>query len=452
MMKPQAGVGRTSLTPYWGVELTGWGYYIERTWQNVHDPLHATALVVENETDIIAIVSVDLMVISDEFTKNVRERVTTATGIPAENILVCCTHTHNAPSTGGLLGVGEVDLFYEEWAARQTATAVIEAWQSREPASFAVATTQVSNLTFNRTRENGPVDPTLTALQIDREGGTPLSVLIGFQAHPTVSTVLRPRSVSRDVPGEICDLIEHALPGCQAMYLQGACGDVNFHRFYSTEDRCTEPAQAVAAAALKALQNRLPLDPSLIRAGSQQVQIPTRRWTQKEIDADRVEAEMRLRDHDISGWRETIGRVMTNRPDEMVSRHGGDEWKAVAAMCRFNLEWTDQILHDLNIREESVESEIQALQIGDFGIVSNSTEFFTTLALKVREDVSLPHLMLACYANGRIGYLPDAHDVQQKSYAAYQSPKYCNQFPFTEESGLVMVDEMTKLINSLLLP
>ncbi|MDB4733169.1 hypothetical protein OAF98_03980 [Planctomicrobium sp.] len=182
---------------------------------------------------------------------------------------------------------------------------------------------------------------------------------------------------------------------------------------------------------------------------SQKVQIPTRRWSQEEIDFDRVEAERRFRDHDITDWRETIGRVMTNRPDEMVTRHGGDEWKAVASMCRFNLEWTDQILEDLDTREESVETEIQALRIGDFGIVSNSTEFFTTLGLKVREDANLPHLMLACYANGRIGYLPDAHDVRKKSYAAYQSPKYCNQFPFTKESGQVMVQGMAKLINLL---
>ena len=43
--------------------------------------------------------------------------------------------------------------------------------------------------------------------------------------------------------------------------------------------------------------------------------------------------------------------------------------------------------------------------------------------------------MLACYANGRIGYLPDEHDIAARSYAGYQSPKYCDQFPFTPESG-----------------
>ena len=45
----QAGIARREITPFWGVELTGWGYYIERRWQRVHDPLYATALVVDDD-------------------------------------------------------------------------------------------------------------------------------------------------------------------------------------------------------------------------------------------------------------------------------------------------------------------------------------------------------------------------------------------------------------------
>jgi hypothetical protein len=54
--------------------------------------------------------------------------------------------------------------------------------------------------------------------------------------------------------------------------------------------------------------------------------------------------------------------------------------------------------------------------------------------------------MISGYTNGRIGYMPDAHDVTAKSYAAYQSPKYCNQFPFTVESGPAMCDAMVRLV------
>lgn len=449
-MKAQAGVARTSLTPYWGVELTGWGYYLERTWQTVHDPLFATALIIDNGSTAVGIVSLDLMVIGGEFTDNVRRLAAEATGLLADNILVCCTHTHNAPASQGLLGVGEVDPFYEQWAARQAATALIQAWRSREEATFSAASTRVEDLTFNRTRENGPVDPHLTALRINRAEGSPLAVVVGFQAHPTVTTVLRPRAVSRDVPGEVCDHLEQALPGCTALYLQGACGDVNFHRACSENEQVAqEPARRLAKATLTALEGAKSLDGAQLAARVQTVRLPTRRWMREEIDADRDEALQRLRDRDLAGWRDSIGRVMTTRPLEMVERHGGDEWRAVAAMCRFNQEWTDRMLADLDERPEWLDTQIQALRIGEMGIVSNASEFFTTLALQVREQVALPQLMLACYANGRIGYLPDAHDVERRTYAAYQSPKYCNQFPFTAESGPTMVAAMCELMNSL---
>ena len=449
-MKAQAGVARTDLTPIWSVELTGWGYYLERTWQDIHDPLHATALVVESEESTVAIVSVDLMVISAEFTANVRQQVASVTGIPPSHILVCCTHTHNAPASGGLLGVGEVDPLYEEWAARQTSTATILAWRQREPATFGLAQTCVDDLTFNRTRENGPIDPTLTLLRIDRNDGSPLAVVVNFQGHPTVSTVLRPHSVSRDVPGEVCYRIEESLPGCTVMYIQGACGDVNFHRFYTDETRAHEPALRISDVALQALEDRSPLTEPIVCAQSQTVRLPTRRWTDEEIATDRSEAEQRLRDRDMTAWRESIGRVMTNRPDDMVARHGGDEWKAMAAMCRFNLEWTVRMLADIDKRPEWLETKIQAIRIGDLTVVANPSELFTAYALDLRTRIGSPSLMIACYANSRIGYLPDGHDIERQSYAAYQSPKYCNQFPFTSESGSVFVRAMTTLANSML--
>ncbi len=447
-MTTNAGIARRKISPFWGVELTGWGYYLNRTWLDVHDDLNATSLIVENGNQSIAIVSVDLMVISSEFTLTVRQQISVATGIRPQNILVSCTHTHNAPASEGLRGVGEVDPVYEAWAARETATSAILAWQNRETVTISAGATAVSGITFNRTRENGPVDENATVLRVDRADNSTLAVVVGFQAHPTVATILRPRSVSRDAPGQICDLIETAHPGCTAIYIQGACGDVNFLREFVTPERHEEPGKAVAEAVLEFMAYVEPLDTSIIAASVATATIPTRRWTREEIDGDQAEARQRLNDKDVSGWRESIGRAMTNRPDDMVARHDNDEWKAVEAMCRFNVEWTELMEKDLNDRPETLTTEIQALRIGNFGIVTNSSEFFTTLALDVRARSSLPFLILSCYSNGRIGYMPDAHDVERKTYAAYQSPKYCNQFPFTKTSGTTMVDAMVARLHN----
>jgi hypothetical protein len=441
-----AGVARTSITPFWGVELTGWGYYIERTWQRVHDDLNATALVLDDGKSQLAILSLDLMVISTEFTNDVRERVQEATGLPPSHVLVACTHTHNAPSTGGLLGGGKVNADYEAWAAKQAATAVILAWRNREPARATTSQGNLPGCTFNRTRENGPVDPKLTTLRVDRTDGSPLAMVVNFQAHPTVHTKLRPFDVTRDVPGEVCDIIEAALPGATALYLQGACGDVNFLRDFSTPERCHEPARLVAGAALASQASAVPLIEPKFAASSEMVRIPTRRWTREEMDGDRDEAQQRLQNEDMAGWKKSIGRVMTNNPADMVARHGGDEWKAVQAMCRFNLAWTYDMRVDWETRPEYLETEIQAVRVGKLAIVTNATEFFSSLSLDVRNRARMDRLMISGYTNGRIGYMPDAHDVTAKSYAAYQSPKYCNQFPFTVESGPAMCDAMVRLV------
>ncbi|WP_166820131.1 neutral/alkaline non-lysosomal ceramidase N-terminal domain-containing protein [Thalassoroseus pseudoceratinae] len=448
-MNLTAGASRTDLTPFWGVELAGWGYYLERKWQTVHDNLHATALVIDNEETRLAIVSVDLMVVDEAFTASVRERVASETELEPNAILIAATHTHNAPSAGGYLGVGEDNELYTQWAIEQTATAIIQADRSREPVSVATASTRLAGQTFNRTRENGSVDPTLTTLRINRINGNPLAFVVNFQAHPTVAAKLRPFAVSRDVPGDVCDVIEAAHPDALALYLQGSAGDVNFHRTFSTPERCREPGCLTAGLALAAQGNSTLIENPTLGFRSETVTLPTRRWTRQEIDKDRDEAQRRLREIDVDGWQDTIGKVMTNNPEEMIARHGGDEWLAVRAMCRFNLAWTFEILKDWETRPETLKTEVQVIQIGELAIVANGSEFFSSLALDVRNRLGLDHLMIVGYANGRIGYLPDAHDIAARSYAAYQSPKYCLQFPFTNASGPTMCDAMVKLVRSL---
>ena len=101
----KAGAHRVIINPQPGVELTGWGYYIERQWQSIHDDLFATAVAVEGDQASAIVISVDLMMIDERFTNSVRRQVAAATDVPAEAIMLTATHTHNAPATGGLLGV-----------------------------------------------------------------------------------------------------------------------------------------------------------------------------------------------------------------------------------------------------------------------------------------------------------------------------------------------------------
>lgn len=442
----QAGVARTRLTPFWGVELTGWGYYVERRWERVHDHLNATALAVDDGRRQVVIVALDLMVIDVRFTRLTRERIRDATGLAAESILLTCSHSHNAPAAGGLLGVGECDPLYEDWASRQAATAAILAWRAREPATVRAGHADVPDLSFNRTRAGGAIDARLAALLVQKADGSPMAVVANFGAHPTVGTESRPWDVSRDVPGQVCDGLEAAFPGATALYLQGACGDVNFLRDFHALECQHVPGRRLVERAIEALERAGEMPEPVVAAAQESAILPTRRWTREELERDRREAERRLAEDDVKGWRETIGRSMTNRPDDMVGRHGGDERKAVRAMCRFQLEWTEKMLCDFEDRPETLSTEVQAVRIGDLYCVANASEFFSPFALDVRRRAGVPEVMIACYSNGRIGYLPDEHDIIARTYAGYQSPKYCDQFPFTPDSGPAMCDAMLRVV------
>jgi hypothetical protein len=114
------------------------------------------------------------------------------------------------------------------------------------------------------------------------------------------------------------------------------------------------------------------------------------------------------------------------------------------------VEWTDLILPEFESRAEVLETEIQALRIGDVWIAANPSELFTTLGLDLRHRWPGKDLLMLSYSNGSTGYLPDALEIERRGYAAIQSPKFTGQFPFIPESGQVMVDGMASALDETL--
>ena len=164
---------------------------------------------------------------------------------------------------------------------------------------------------------------------------------------------------------------------------------------------------------------------------------------------EREEGLYRLNSGDATGWLDGVARVCVGLPERLPLRYGGSVEKAVQAVSRFAVAWTDLILPELETRAEILETEIQAMRIGDVYLAANPSELFTSLGLCVREQAPNKDLMMLSYSNGSIGYLPDAYEVERKSYAALQSPKFTGQFPFTRESGEMMAKELSMALGGL---
>ena len=436
------GVARRIITPGKHVELAGLGYYLNRTPERVRDDLAATALAIEDHKGkSVALVALDIMYADENFTRSIRERVAARTSIVPNAICVNCSHSHNAPSAAFVRGVGELDSDYIKFAAASAADAIIQAWRERKPANLRVGSAEAKGMAFNRTRENGPVDSRLSVLRADTLHGKPLAVAVNFHCHLNAHLEVDLRAVSRDWSGEVVDQIQAALPGATVLYLQGTCGDVMISFDFASKPRRFEPARAITAAALEACETAR-VAKGTIAAVTERIKLPTRRWTLEEINRDREEALHRLKTGDTKDWLKGLARVIVTYPDRLPRRYGGSIEKTVQAISRFGVEWTDAVLPVLDSRPEFIDTEIQAMRIGDVWLAAHSSELFSSLGLELRRRWPHPDLFMLGYSNGAIGYLPDAFDVARKSYAANQSPKFTGQFPFTEKSGDAMLDSM----------
>jgi hypothetical protein len=435
-----AGAARRIITPPPHVELAGLGYYLGRTGKRIANDLTATAFVASDGAASVAIVAMDLMWNDAAFTSQIRQQVAAATDIRPEGICVNFSHTHNAPTAGLILGAGTQNPEYLALAAHAAAEAIIEAWKKRKPARLATGRSQLSGMTFNRTREGGPVDTQVNVLRADTVDSAPIAILANFHSHCSAHMEIDLEAVGRDWPGEVVDQLEAQRPGTVALYLQGTCGDVNFRREYNGREKRFEPGRAVTQAVLQALGSTRAVETPGISAVLQKVTLPTRRWTREEIGQERDEGLYRLKTGDTTGWLDGVAKVCVNLPARLPLRYGGSVEKASAAVARFAVEWTDLILPDWEKRSERLETEIQTLRIGDVYFTASPCELFTTTGLEIRRQFATPDLFMLGFSNGSIGYLPDAYDVRQRSYAAIQSPKFTGQFPFTEQASESMAN------------
>src|SRR5438445_2942627 len=107
-----AGAVRTVITPSLSTSLAG--SFEDRKAVEIHDDLFAHALVLESGGTRLALVSLDVICLPAYPVAAARERIAARVGIPADDVLIACTHTHSGPATTGLLGV-DADDGYVAW-------------------------------------------------------------------------------------------------------------------------------------------------------------------------------------------------------------------------------------------------------------------------------------------------------------------------------------------------
>jgi len=379
----RAGAAEVDITPPIGTAMVG--ALVPRPSQGQDDPLFAKALVVQSGATRMAIVALDLATLPRRWGDACVQAAAARTGIPPDHIVWCATHTHTGPIAEPevyLDGIDPADLNWLEKLPGQFAEAVARADADRQPVTLSrsrafcldvassrrirfkngldlntwnlhAADTDTQSLGF----ASHP-DPEINALCFDSPAGKPLALLWSFACHTNAN--FGP-NFSADYPAIVTDRLRRQFGSdLVALFLPGACGDVN------PIVKWTELGNRLAEALLPALANRRPLaEPIPVRAIKREIAIPTRPFRADEA-----------RRRQISGW----------TPD-------GIRW----------FERSEALLKER--RESQLNTLLQAWRIGPVGFASLPGELFVEYGLRLKADSPSPWTWPVELGGDYIGYL-----------------------------------------------
>ena len=259
----RVGFGRAFITPEENLPLGGFGTSATRIMNDVMDDTFVTTIAMTDENDYtVLLMLVDLQRIDDLLIDMLRMNVTKATGIPGEQIIISCSHTHSIPDL--TLDSHEGIARYKQLLLDRFAQSATQAMEDRLPAELYTGSVEAEGLNFvkhyQHTDENGVVQyfgdnfgtevmnettkhvteayNTMHLLQFKREGGKDI-VISNFRSHPTLTGGASELNLSSDFIGPMRDAVESQLD-CHFAFMQGACGNINPRSRIASENFGTE--------------------------------------------------------------------------------------------------------------------------------------------------------------------------------------------------------------------
>jgi len=409
----RAGTAKLGITPPAGLDLSG---YADRKNPStgVHDPLFVRALLLSTAESEVALVSLDLIGLAEGSVSRIRERASELAGIPEENILIACTHTHSGPASLPLRELGEVWPPYLEAVERKAAEAVWEAKRRLVPAALSASKAECGINQNRRHPEdpNAPVDREVIALKVVDEAGRTLAVVVNYACH---AVVMGPenRLVSADFPGVTCSALEKVYGGgCVALYLQGFCGDLN-PRWRFSFDAMERTGRALAGATLLAVE----------------------------------------RPHGPSPWASLkVARKKVELPLDPLPPKGEIEG-ALRSEIEWFRSWAKDALKALEERRalpKSVGAELWAVRITEgLAILAVPGEVFSQIGLDIKRESPFGLTMTVGYANGLLGYIPTPEAFEEGGYETAHAYRLWRLQPFGREVGEITRREGLSLLKVL---
>lgn len=425
------GQSELQITPPLGVSIAG--YYYDRKADGIYQELFARALVLSSGGVLAAIVVCDLIGLDRTDAQVIRQEIQRRCGIPANHILIACTHTHTGPATTPWAECGIYpDEAYLSFLRRRIADAAVLAAANLRPASAWVAHGSVSGIAFNRRywmkdgslRTNppfqspligqpaGPVDPDLGLVVFRDPQAFPLALLTNYALHPDQ---VSGTALGADYEGVMVDLLKGALGQRLAVLCTNGCaGDINHYDMSRPGPQygiaCAERSgRALAGEVIRRLSDLTESSHALLQAKNCLLSLPLRTPTPTEV-----------------AWaRQIAGQELV-----VFDQRGLDIVTADRIMG----------LHQRGVTH--VSAEISVITLGDIAWVGLPGEIFAQLGLEIKRHSPFTHTFPIELCNDSIGYLPPRQVYTEGGYEAASSP-------FAPGDGEIVVEAVISLLQRL---
>lgn len=470
----RAGVARCVITPPVGIRMLGYTVQEECS-RSVQEELTATAIVLTDDVQTLAIVACDILHIQNPHVDRIRDYIGLRTPVPGANVLLNFSHTHLGPMLPGWKpeddGQARIQQHYLEFLTEALAGVVSTAHDRLQPAHIGSARGEAP-LGVNRREKlpdgqviigenpEGAIDRTIDVIRIDDLSGKTIATLGSAAVH---TIVLGPKTtaLSPDFIGPARRIIESAT-GAPFLFLQGAAGNI-----------C--PVSGIGAGGADQFDDQLRLGAMLggeVVKTWGQIRTHNRRGPRRIVksvatlstwDYEPVPAEC-LEHFGVT--RKRLVLDMAPLPDRATIQkqleHFRREREAVLADAAASrgrghvadrmLQWA-QLVSDTFERGENPpqeEIEIWAARINDVGIATVSAEPLAELGLEIKQRSPLAHTLFLGYSNGCIGYIPPPQAFAEGGMEVVESTwNYHLPSLLTPEWGPTVVETSLELLGEL---